>query len=89
MQDATEHLLQLARRIMDAALERGPLRAAILLGQAATATPTSIRTLTCFYVDELPSEEHHQGEVRLRLWLRRSRLVALGCPPETASRILI
>jgi hypothetical protein len=26
-------------------------------GQAAAATPTSIRTLTCFYVDELPPEK--------------------------------
>jgi hypothetical protein len=62
MQDATEHLRRLARRIMDAALERVPLRAAILLGSGGRGDADFYSTLTCFYVDKLPSEEHHRGK---------------------------
>jgi hypothetical protein len=58
MQDATEHLRRLARRIVDAALERGPHRAAILPGSGGRGDADFYSDIDLpLYVDELPPEE--------------------------------
>jgi Nucleotidyltransferase domain len=64
MHGATEHLRELARRIVEAALERVPLRAALLVGSAGRGDADFYSDLDLlFYVDELPREEI-RGEIR-------------------------
>jgi predicted nucleotidyltransferase len=64
MHPATEHLRQVARRIVDAALERVPLRAAIVVGSAARGDADFYSDLDLLlYVDELPPE-HIPAEIR-------------------------
>jgi predicted nucleotidyltransferase len=54
---ATEHLRELASRIVDAALERVPLRAAIVVGSAGRGDADFYSDLDLLlYVDELPPE---------------------------------
>jgi len=58
MKGANEHLRGLARRIVDAALERVPLRAALLVGSAGRGDADLYSDLDLLlYVDELPAEE--------------------------------
>jgi predicted nucleotidyltransferase len=58
MHDATEHLRALARRIVDAALERVPLRAALLVGSAGRGDADFYSDLDLLvYVDELPTDD--------------------------------
>src|SRR3989442_15282835 len=58
MQGATEHLRRQARRIVEAALERVPLRAALLVGSAARGDADFYSDLDLLlYVDELPPDE--------------------------------
>jgi predicted nucleotidyltransferase len=57
MNAATEHLRALARRIVDAALERVPLRAALLVGSAGRGDADFFSDLDLLlYVDELPPD---------------------------------
>ena len=57
MHSATEHLREVARRIVDAALERVPLRAAMVVGSAARGDADFYSDLDLLlYVDELPPE---------------------------------
>jgi len=64
MHDANKHLRELARRIVDAALERVPLRAALLVGSAGRGDADLYSDLDLLlYVDELPREEI-LGEIR-------------------------
>jgi predicted nucleotidyltransferase len=56
--EATEHLRHLANRLVGAALERVPLRAAMLVGSAARGDADVYSDLDLLlYVDELPAEE--------------------------------
>ena len=56
--EATEHLRALARRIVDAALERVPVRAALLAGSAARCDADSYSDIDLIlYVDTVPSNE--------------------------------
>jgi predicted nucleotidyltransferase len=58
MPDATATLRELARRIVDAALELGPLRAALVAGSAARDDADSYSDLDLLlFVDELPPAE--------------------------------
>jgi 8-oxo-dGTP pyrophosphatase MutT (NUDIX family) len=58
MQDASERLRELARRIVEATLERVPLRAALLVGSAGRGDSDFYSDLDLIlYVDELPAEE--------------------------------
>jgi predicted nucleotidyltransferase len=58
MHGATEHLRGLAARIVDAALERVPLRAALLVGSAGRGDADFYSDLDLMlYVDKLPPEE--------------------------------
>jgi predicted nucleotidyltransferase len=58
MQDANEHLRELAGRIVDAAHERLPLRAALLAGSAGRGDADFYSDLDLIlYVDELPPDE--------------------------------
>lgn len=58
MQEATEHLRGLARRIVAAALQRVPLRAAVLTGSAGRGDSDFYSDIDLLlYVDELPPEE--------------------------------
>jgi 8-oxo-dGTP pyrophosphatase MutT (NUDIX family)/predicted nucleotidyltransferase len=58
MHDATEHLRALASRIVDAARERVPLRAALLVGSAGRGDADFYSDLDLLvYVDELPTDE--------------------------------
>lgn len=58
MHAPTEHLRGLARRIADAALERVPLRAALLVGSAGRGDADFYSDLDLIvYVDEPPSDE--------------------------------
>jgi 8-oxo-dGTP pyrophosphatase MutT (NUDIX family) len=58
MHDATEHLRELARRLVDAALERAPVRAALLVGAAGRGNADFYSDLDLLvYVDELPTDE--------------------------------
>jgi predicted nucleotidyltransferase len=62
MHAATEHLREVARRIVDAALERVPLRAAIVVGSAARGDADFYSDLDLLlYVDELPPERTLAG----------------------------
>jgi predicted nucleotidyltransferase len=55
MQAATEYLRRQARRIVDAALERVPLKAATLVGSAGRGDADFYSDLDLLlYVDELP-----------------------------------
>jgi predicted nucleotidyltransferase len=55
MESATEHLRGLARRVVAAALELGPVRAAMLVGSAARGDADAYSDLDLLlYVDELP-----------------------------------
>jgi predicted nucleotidyltransferase len=56
--EATEHLRRLANRLVGAALERVPLRAAMLVGSAGRGDADFYSDLDLLlYVDELPAEE--------------------------------
>jgi predicted nucleotidyltransferase len=56
--DATEHVRRLANRLVGAALERVPLRAAMLVGSAGRGDADFYSDLDLLlYVDELPAEE--------------------------------
>src|SRR5687768_16328984 len=58
MHGATEHLRGLAGRIVEAALERVPLRAAQLVGSAGRGDADFYSDLDLLiYVDELPAKE--------------------------------
>jgi predicted nucleotidyltransferase len=58
MHEATEHLREVATRIVDAALERVPLRAAIVVGSAARGDADFYSDLDLLlYVDELPATD--------------------------------
>jgi predicted nucleotidyltransferase len=58
MHEATEHLRALARRIVDEALKRVPLRAALLAGSAARGDADFYSDIDLLlYVDEVPPEE--------------------------------
>jgi predicted nucleotidyltransferase len=58
MSEATEHLRALARRLVAAALERVPVRGALLVGSAARGDADFYSDLDLIlYVDEVPSEE--------------------------------
>ena len=58
MQGATEHLRRQARRIVEAALERVPLKAAMLVGSAGRGDADFYSDLDLLlYVDELPPQE--------------------------------
>jgi predicted nucleotidyltransferase len=62
MHAATEHLREVARRIVDAALERVPLRAAMVVGSAARGDADFYSDLDLLlYVDELPPERTLAG----------------------------
>jgi predicted nucleotidyltransferase len=64
MHPATEHLREVARLIVDAALERLPLRAAIVVGSAARGDADFYSDLDLMlYVDELPPE-HIPADIR-------------------------
>src|SRR2546430_10957015 len=57
MQGATEHLRRQARRIVEAALERVPLKAAMLVGSAGRGDADFYSDLDLLlYVDELPPD---------------------------------
>jgi predicted nucleotidyltransferase len=57
MQGATEHLRRQARRIVEAALERVPLKAALLVGSAGRGDADFYSDLDLLlYVDELPPD---------------------------------
>ena len=57
MDEATEHLRALARRIVAEALQRGPLRAALLTGSAGRGDADCWSDIDLLlYVDELPPE---------------------------------
>jgi predicted nucleotidyltransferase len=65
MHAATQHLRQVASRIVDAALERVPLRAAIVVGSAARGDADFYSDLDLMlYVDELPPE-HIPADIRV------------------------
>lgn len=58
MTEATEHLRALARRIVDEAVERVPLRAALLAGSAGRGDADFYSDIDMLlYVDEVPPEE--------------------------------
>jgi predicted nucleotidyltransferase len=58
MDEATRRLRELARRVVDAALELGPLRGALLTGSAARGDADFYSDLDLLlYVDELPPQE--------------------------------
>jgi hypothetical protein len=58
MEEATEHVRALARRVLDAALELGPLRGALLAGSGARADADFYSDVDLLlYVDELPPED--------------------------------
>jgi hypothetical protein len=58
MDGATEHVRALARRVVDAALELGPLRGALLAGSGARGDADFYSDVDLlFYVDELPPED--------------------------------
>jgi predicted nucleotidyltransferase len=64
MQAATEYLREVARRLVDAALERVPLRAAIVVGSAARGDADFYSDLDLLlYVDELPPK-HIPADIR-------------------------
>jgi hypothetical protein len=81
MDEATEHVRALARRVVSAALELGPLRAALLAGSGARGDADFFSDVDLLlYVDELPPDDRLE---RLReavggtqpVWLSPSRLV--------------
>jgi hypothetical protein len=81
MDEATEHVRALARRVVSAALELGPLRAALLAGSGARGDADFYSDVDLLlYVDELPPNDRLE---RLReavggtqpVWLAPSRLV--------------
>ena len=58
MDGATEHVRALARRVVDAALELGPLRGALLAGSGARGDADFYSDVDLLvYVDELPPED--------------------------------
>ena len=58
MDEATEHVRALARRVVDAALELGPLRGALLAGSGARGDADFYSDVDLLlYVDELPPED--------------------------------
>ena len=58
MDEATEYVRALAQRVVDAALELGPLRGALLAGSGARGDADTYSDVDLlFYVDELPPED--------------------------------
>ena len=78
MADATEHVRTLAGRVVGAALELGPLRAALLAGSGARGDADFYSDLDLLlYVDELPEEDRLE---RLRKALGGTNLVPIAPP---------
>jgi Nucleotidyltransferase domain len=78
MADATEHVRALAGRVLEAALELGPLRAGLLAGSGARGDADFYSDVDLLlYVDELPEEDRLE---RLRRRLGGTNLVPIAPP---------
>jgi hypothetical protein len=79
MEDATEHVRALARRVVDAALELGPLRGALLAGSGARGDADLYSDVDLLlYVDDAPPDDRLD---RLREAVRGTDPIPIA-PPE-------